>query len=79
MIWESILGAISLASFCITLGGIVFKLSRTLTTLESAIAALRETIGEFRSSSRETHERLFERIEDHESRITVLEKTNKKN
>ncbi len=77
MTWEIVVGIISLVTFFISAGAVVYKLSGALAVLETTIRTLAETIRELRSSSHDTHKQLFDRVEDHETRITVLEKTKK--
>jgi uncharacterized protein YoxC len=77
MTWEIVVGIISLVTFFISVGAVVYKLSRALAVLETTIRALSDTIRELRTNSHDTHKQLFDRVEDHETRITVLEKTKK--
>ena len=77
MTWEIVVGIISLVTFFISAGAVVYKLSGALAVLETTIRTLAETIRELRASSHDTHKQLFDRVEDHETRITVLEKTKK--
>ena len=77
MTWEIVVGIISLVTFFISVGSVVYKLSRALAVLETTIRALSDTIRELRANSHDTHKQLFDRVEDHETRITVLEKTKK--
>jgi hypothetical protein len=77
MTWEVVVGIITLVTFFISVGAVVYKLSRALAVLETTIRTLSDTIRELRANSHDTHKQLFDRVEDHETRITVLEKAKK--
>lgn len=85
MTWEIVAGIITLAGFVSTIAVAAYKLSGTMAMLETTIRALQDTIREMRESSHRTHSTLFDKVdrhgrelEDHEVRISVLEKGEKK-
>lgn len=80
MTWEIFLGISALVAFVGSIGGIVFKLSKTLAILETTIRTLADTLKDFKVNSHQTHQTLFtkvenqeKRIDKHETRITILE------
>ena len=73
MTWEIVTGLIVLVGFIISIGTIVYKLSRILTKLESAVDGLRYALTKFSENNASEHTRIFEFIESHEKRLTILE------
>lgn len=73
MTWEIVLGMIALAGVTVTLGGVLWRLAATLTRLELTLAALQRLIDADKLSNSKSHERIFSRLEDHETRIHDLE------
>lgn len=71
MTWEIVIGLITLVGFFITVGKIVSANTRALTKLEDSISRLDATLSE---QKKEVHA-LDDKIADHETRITILEKT----
>ena len=85
MTWDIFLGIVAIVGFAVTIGGVIWKLSKTLGILENTIQILNITISEFKKNSHETHERLFTRLSDdekklenHEIRILGLENERRK-
>lgn len=85
MTWEIALGVIALLGFVITCMTGVSKIATAIGEFKSAVADLREALAEFRCNAHDTHDKLFgkideqtERINDHETRISILEKGDKK-
>ena len=85
MTWEIVLGVITLLGFVITCVTAVSKIAAAIGEFKAAVADLREALTEFRCSAHDTHHKLFgkldeqsERINDHETRISILEKGEKK-
>jgi len=50
------------------------KLNRTLGELNATVAQLQSIIEKSDKKSRETHKSIFEKLDDHETRISHLEK-----
>jgi hypothetical protein len=69
MTWEILLGLITVCGFLFTLCTLVFKLSKTLTTLEAAVTAFTE----FKSDSKVEHKEMHDKLEDYEKRIQTIE------
>ena len=69
MTWEIFLGIVALVGFLISIGGIIFKLSRVLTSLDVTVKGLSETLKDSKTDRKEMHEKL----DDHETRIVKLE------
>lgn len=69
MTWEIFLGIVALVTFLIAIGGIIYKLSRVLTSLDVTVKGLSETLKDSKTDRKEMHEKL----DDHETRIVKLE------
>ena len=69
MSWEIVLGLITLASFLFAFGGIIFKASKVMTSLEVAVKALNESMKDSKSDRKGLHAK----VDDHETRINILE------
>lgn len=50
------------------------KLNRTLGELNATVKQMQEIISKIEQKSRDTHKDLFKKIDDHETRISRLEK-----
>ena len=73
MTWEIALGLFALVAFEISLGAIVAKASHMLATFNAAINMLTEALKEFKKDSKTDRKELHDRIDDHETRIGILE------
>lgn len=73
MTWEIALGLFALAAFVISVGGIVAKASHMFATLNATINMLTDTLKEFKKDSKTDRKELHDRIDDHETRIGILE------
>ena len=69
MTWEIFLGIVALVSFIIAIGGIIYKLSKVLTSLEASVNSLSETLKDSKKDRKAMHEKL----NDHDKRIEILE------
>ncbi len=85
MTWEIALGVIALFGFVITCVTVSSKVASAMGEFKSAVADLKETLNEFRCNAHDTHDKLFgklddhtKKINDHETRIKILEKGDKK-
>lgn len=85
MTWEIAAGVIALLGFVITCVTVTSKVAQAMGEFKSAVADLKETLSEFRCNAHDTHEKLFgkiddhtKKINDHETRIKILEKGDKK-
>ena len=73
MTWEIFLGISALVAFVISIGAIVSKASHMLATLNTTINMLSETLKEFKKDSKTDRKELHDRVDDHETRIGILE------
>ena len=73
MTWEIALGIFALAAFVISIGAIIAKASQTFATLNAAITMLTETLKEFKKDSKSDRKELHDMVDDHETRIVILE------
>lgn len=73
MTWEIIASLIVIVGCLVSLGTVLARLVGTLTRLDVTLAALDKAVREDRDSNTKTHERIYTRLDDHETRIGVLE------
>jgi uncharacterized protein YlxW (UPF0749 family) len=73
MTWEIVSGLIVIAGFLLSAGAIVVKASHMFATLNATINMLTETLKEFKKDSKTDRKELHDRIDDHETRIGILE------
>lgn len=69
MTWEIFLGIVALVGFFISIGGIIFKLSRVLTTLEATVKSLKEMLDD----SKDDRQGMHKKLDNHETRLVKLE------
>ena len=79
--WEAFGVIVTLVGFGIAVGTPILKLNTSITKLITRISALDGNIDELTERNRKSHERIWEhndkqdeKISDHETRITILEK-----
>ena len=73
MTWEIVLGIIALIGVFGTVAGWTGKLSKTLASLETTLKALKETLEELKENNRASHKDIYNKIDDHDARISKLE------
>lgn len=84
MTWEILAALITIVGCLVTLGTVLVKvtnkLTQTLTALDDTINNLQKELGEFKTHNKESHLRIYDRLEvhdeklsDHETRIHDLE------
>lgn len=73
MTWEIFLGISALVAFMIAVGSIISKASQMFATLNATINMLSETLKEFKKDSKSDRKELHDRVDDHETRIGILE------
>ena len=73
MTWEIFLGISALVAFVIAVGSIISKASQVFATLNATINMLSETLKEFKKDSKSDRKELHDRVDDHETRIGILE------
>ena len=69
MTWEIFLGIVALTGFVISIGRIVSSSTKAIQRLEDSILELNKTITEEKKDLRD----LDETVQNHETRITLLE------
>ena len=85
MTWEIALGIFALAAFVISIVTMTSKMTAAVSKLTESVKNLNQIIEEMRKRSHETHTELYHKIDelrdghnDHETRIQILEKGDKK-
>ena len=74
MTWEILSALIIIVGCLITLGGVLGKLVRTLTRLDDTMAQLRVDLNRQHDENKESHKRIYDKLDDHEHRIGELER-----
>ena len=74
MTWEILAALIVVVGTLISLGTVLAKLIRVLTRLDDTVKQLRADLDRQREENRESHKRIYDRLDDHESRIVELER-----
>lgn len=74
MTWEILSALIIIVGCLITLGGVLVKLVRTLTRLDDTMAQLRVDLNRQHDENKESHKRIYDKLDDHEYRIGELER-----
>ena len=79
--WEIFLTVGEIIAFLALCFGFFSKFSTTLnqiscaiTEFRGAIAQLKDTVSSMKQDSRETHREIFNKLDDHETRISRIEK-----
>lgn len=73
MTWEIALGVIALTGFLITIGTLSARISAVLARLEVSVRELSAAVAAHRSENGSDHRFFRQAVENHETRITVLE------
>jgi hypothetical protein len=74
MTWEMLSALIVIVGTLVSLGTVLAKLIRVLTRLDDTVKQLRADLDRQREENRESHKRIYDRLDDHESRIVELER-----
>ena len=74
MTWEILSALIVIVGTLVSLGTVLAKLIRVLTRLDDTVKQLRADLDRQREDNRESHKRIYDRLDDHESRIVELER-----
>ena len=74
MSWEIMSALIVIVGTLVSLGTVLAKLIRVLTRLDDTVKQLRADLDRQREENRESHKRIYDRLDDHESRIVELER-----
>lgn len=72
--WDVVVVIISIVGLFATVLPFFTKLNRTLGALNATVDQMQKVINNFEKNSRETHGRLYDKLDDHEKRISRLEK-----
>lgn len=73
MTWEIVLGIIALVGFVGTIATYASKQSGILSKLEATLTALNETLEELKENNRASHKDIYNKLGDHDKRISKLE------
>lgn len=74
MTWEILSALIVIVGTLVSLGTVLAKLIRVLTRLDDTVKQLRADLDRQREENRESHKRIYDRLDDHEQRIVELER-----
>lgn len=74
MSWEILSALIIIVGCLVTLGGVLVKLVRTLTQLDDTMKHLRSDLDRQHDENKESHKRIYDKLDDHEHRIVELER-----
>lgn len=73
MTWEIVVGIIALTGLIATFVGAAWKLSSSIAELNVAITNLQKSFSEMREDSKTSHAKIYNKLDDHERRITTVE------
>ena len=73
MTWEIVLGIIALVGFVSTIATYASKQSSILSKLEATLTALNNTLEELKENNRASHKDIYNKIGEHDKRISKLE------
>ena len=73
MSWEIVVGIITLVGFIISVASIAVKLASIVAKLQASIDSLNQTLETMQNDNKEIRQTIREDLDDHESRITILE------
>ena len=74
MTWEILAALITIVGSLTALGSVLAKLVRTLTKLDQTLKRLKEDVDNLRDCNRESHKRIYEKLDLCEERISELER-----
>lgn len=72
--WDVFLVIVSVVGLFATVLPFFTKLNRTLGELNATVEQMQSFMTNFEQNSRETHGKIYGRLDDHETRISHLEK-----
>lgn len=76
--WDVVVVIVSLVGLFATVLPFFTKLNRTLGELNATVEQMKAVIANFEKNSRETHGKMYDKLDDHEKRITRLETEHEK-
>jgi hypothetical protein len=72
--WQVLLAIIVLIAFVAAIAKPLLALNKTLVTLDISVNGLREDFKTMKSDNKESHKEIYNKLDDHEGRITFIEK-----
>ena len=73
MSWEIVVGISVLVGLVATFVGAAWKLASSIAELNVAITNLQNSFSEMREDSKTSHTKIYNKLDDHERRITTVE------
>lgn len=74
MEWTVVTVIVALAGLFITVGRPVVELNRSITRLTTMLDVLTQRLDRLETENRQTHTRLWDRLDEHDRRLLALEK-----
>lgn len=74
MEWTVVTVCVALAGLFVTVGRPVVELNRSITRLTTMLDVVTQRLDRLEADNRQTHARLWERLDAHEKRLQALEK-----
>ena len=74
MEWTVVTVIVALAGLFITVGRPVVELNRSITRLTTMLDVLSQRLDRLETENRQTHTRLWDRLDEHDRRLLALEK-----
>lgn len=71
--WDVFLVLVEVVGFLVLILSFTSKFNQTLGEFRATISELKDAVKSMKRESRETHKELFEKLDDHETRISHLE------
>ena len=71
--WDVFLVLVAVVGLFATVLPFFTKLNRTLGELNATVEQMQKVISNFEKNSHETHGKIYEKLDDHETRISHLE------
>ena len=85
MAWQIIAGVVGIIGCAVTIGTCLVKFTSALTSLETVVNLLKETVDKFKDGAKETHKEIFDELDEHgktlvnhEARLQIIERKDKK-
>lgn len=75
--WTIITVIVTLTGLFLTLGKPIISLNTAITKLQTSMENLIKEIDDLKTSNSRSHEKIFEQLDNHETRISVIERQTK--
>lgn len=72
--WDVFLVLVEVVGFLVLVLSFSSKFNQTLGEFRATISELKDAVKSMKKESRETHKEIFDKLDDHETRISHLEK-----